>query len=114
MTENTTNTEQSRVAADCQNDRIVSIFHDISFVCCSGQADTGYCVCTREESTLRRYSAGETLRPMTGDEREWCVDEADRAGEGYYNKAELSAMDDEALADAVLNAWNMYVQSNCL
>lgn len=60
-------------------------FNDISFVCCRGPVDTGYCMCSRDESTLRRYSAGEALRPMTADERAWCVDEADRAGEGYYS-----------------------------
>lgn len=89
-------------------------FSDISFVCCRGPVDTGYCVCTRDESTLRRYAAGETLRAMTPDERQWCIDEADRAGEGFYKSAELSAMDDQELAGAVLNAWHMYVQSNCI
>jgi hypothetical protein len=90
-------------------------FNDISFVCCRGPVDTGYCMCSRDESTLRRYSAGEALRPMTADERAWCVDEAYRAGEGYYNSEhELMAMDDKALAGAVLNAWHMYVRSNCL
>lgn len=114
MTDETTNTEQNRVAADCPNERLVSRFNDISFVCCRGPVDTGYCVCTRDESTLRRYSAGEALRPMTADERAWCVDEADRAGEGCYSEPELIAMDDTTLADAVLNAWHMYVQSNCI
>lgn len=60
------------------------------------------------------YAAGETLRAMTPDERQWCIDEADRAGEGFYKSAELSAMDDQELAGAVLNAWHMYVQSNYL
>lgn len=93
---------------------LVRHFGDISFVCCRGPVDTGYCLCARDESTLRRYAAGEALRPMTNDERAWCVDEADRAGEGYYSEPELTAMDDKVLADAVLNAWHMYVQSNCL
>ena len=89
-------------------------FNDISFVCCRGPVDTGYCVCSRDESTLRRYSSGEHLRPMTDEERAWCVDEADGCGEGYYSESELTRMDDKALADAVLNAWHMYAQSNCL
>jgi len=89
-------------------------FGDISFVCCRGPVDTGYCLCSRDESTLRRYSAGEILRPMTAEERAWCVDEADRAGEGYYNSEELTGRNDKDLAGAVLNAWNMYVRSNCL
>jgi hypothetical protein len=92
----------------------MTLFNDISFVCCRDPLAGGgcCCVCTREESTLRQYSAGEILRPMTDDERAWCVNEADRAGEGYYSEPELTSMDDQALASAVLNAWNMYVQSN--
>lgn len=86
-------------------------FSDISFVCCRGPVDPG-CVCTRDESTLRRYAAGETLRAMTSDERKWCIDEADWAGEGYYKSEELEAMSDKDLAHAVLNAWHMYVQSH--
>ncbi len=89
-------------------------FGDISFVCCRGPVDPGYCVCSRDESTLRRYSAGESLRPMNTDEMAWAVSEADRAGEGYYKSAELDGMTDKDLAGAVLNAWHMYVQSNCL
>jgi len=88
-------------------------FSDISFVCCRGPVDPG-CVCTRDESTLRRYAAGETLRAMTSDERKWCIDEADWAGEGYYKSEELEAMSDKDLARAVLKAWHMYVHSNCL
>lgn len=88
-------------------------FNDVSFVCCRGPVDTGYCVCTRDESTLRRYAAGEALRPMRADEREWCIEEADRSGEGHYNRPELERMTDAQLGHAVLNAWSMYVQSNC-
>jgi hypothetical protein len=86
-------------------------FGDISFVCCRGPVDTGHCVCTRDESTLRRYAMGETLRPMTEAERAWCVDEACWRGEGYYNAPELEALVDKALAQAVLDAWHMYAQS---
>lgn len=86
-------------------------FNDISFVCCRGPVDPGYCVCSRDESTLRRYAAGEQLRPMRKDEREWCVDQADYAGEGYYNQAKLETMSDQDLASATLNAWKMYASS---
>ena len=56
-------------------------------------------------------SAGEALRPMSVTEREWCVDEADRAGEGFYKADELRALSDQDLACNVLHAWRMYVAS---
>jgi len=90
----------------------VDHFADIPMVCCQGPVDAGLCVCTREESTLRRYMAGEGLRPMTTGERDWCIAEADRFGEGHYSRDELEIMDDPRLAYAVLDAWQMYVQSN--
>jgi hypothetical protein len=49
---------------------------------------------------------------MTAEEREWCVQEADWAGEGSYNKEELSAMTDKDLANSVLHAWLEYVRSH--
>jgi hypothetical protein len=49
---------------------------------------------------------------MTEAEREWCVQEANWAGEGYYNRKELEDMDDRGLCASVLNAWSMYVQSH--
>ena len=50
---------------------------------------------------------------MTPEQRKWCVGQADWAGEGHYTEEELTAMNDNDLAYAVLNAWNMYAQSQC-
>jgi hypothetical protein len=91
-----------------------TLFEDIPFQCCTFTPALAaeQCVCNREEHALRRYSAGHNIRPMTPEEREWCVYEADRAGEGYYNEDELEKMSDKELAYAVLNAWKMYVDSH--
>lgn len=86
-------------------------FSTLAFVCCQG--GTTDCYCTSTESALRRYASHPTsLRPMTADEREWCVGEADRCAEGGYKKTELEAMSDSDLARAVLTAWHQYVQSH--
>lgn len=68
------------------------------------------CVCSQRELVLRHYAYSNYDRPMTKEERQWCIEEADSAGEGYYNETELQGMTDKKLAYAVLNAWNMYVQ----
>ena len=44
-------------------------------------------------------------------ERKWCVENADKYGEGYYTQEELEEMNDKNLANAVLNAMDMYVKS---
>lgn len=67
-----------------------------------------------DEYTLNQYASNNALRPMTDEERAWCIDEAIGAAEGYYNISGLAVMDDKTLANAVLNAWHMYAQSNCI
>ncbi len=90
----------------------MELFEDIPMVCCQGPG--AHCICERDEAMLRRYAGGDDLRPMCPREVEWCIDEADRCGEGFYNRAELEGMSHRELAGAVMNAWRMYVQSNCL
>ncbi|MBU1249469.1 MAG: hypothetical protein KKB70_12265 [Proteobacteria bacterium] len=51
---------------------------------------------------------------MTAGERQWCIDEADRAGEGAYPPKDTQGLDDKALAKTVLMAWADYVSCNCL
>ncbi len=49
---------------------------------------------------------------MTSEERAWCVQEADRSGEGDYDPEWLSNMTDRALAVTVLTAWKDYVDDH--
>jgi len=86
------------------------LFSGIPDLCCQG-AGHPTCVCTRKEQVVRLYASGKQLRAFTADERANLVDDADRAGEGYYNQPELEAMNDQELAAATLHAWVLYVQS---
>ena len=72
------------------------------------------CQCAPEERVLRAYSDLRYTKPMTEAQRRWCVDEADRAGEGEYRREDLEKMPDDQLADTVLMAWWHYVQCNVL
>jgi len=81
--------------------------------CCMGLIYSD-CVCGNSERVIRAYIGGYAPSPMTPEQREWCIREADHAGEGYYTRGELTALDDKKLAYCVLNAWDMYVKSNCL
>lgn len=60
---------------------------------------------------MRLYASGKAPRAFMADERAHLVDDADHAGEGYYNQPELEAMNDQELAAATLHAWGMYAQS---
>jgi hypothetical protein len=70
------------------------------------------CICGINECAIRHYSRGTLTIPMSVEQRAWCIDQADWAGEGYYTKEELAAATDKELANKVLHAWNMYVQSH--
>jgi hypothetical protein len=45
---------------------------------------------------------------MTLEQRQWCIQEADSAGEGSWSEAELIKLNDQELANAVLRAWADY------
>jgi|GEM_PF-3202727 hypothetical protein len=79
---------------------------------CACYDDPVECICTQNEKAIRHYASGTYTEPMTVEQREWCVREADWAGEGYYSEDELRSYSDKDLASAVLNAWNMYVQDH--
>lgn len=84
--------------------------------CCMAPEDRGEdfnCVCGDRERVLRAFLGG-AMRPMTPAERQWCLEEADHAGEGAYPRAEAENYSDSALAERVLFAWADYVRSNCL
>lgn len=90
------------------------LFDDLEWVCRCEQAPCPGCVCTREEMALHRYAGtapataardGVAPRPMTADERAWCVAAATRAGAGPCTVAALIARDDASLAHAVLRTW---------
>jgi hypothetical protein len=84
------------------------IFSEIKANCCMGNT---YCICTHDERVVRGYVRGEITMPMTEQQREYCISTADWAGEGHYNRKELSEMNDKDLATALLNAWMLYAQS---
>lgn len=85
------------------------IFHQFA-TCCQLE---GPCVCGDEERVLRAYSEGRYIETMTKEQREWCLDEADHAGEGSYPKKEAEGLSDAMLAKWVLQAWSDYVRSHC-
>lgn len=52
-------------------------------------------ICDVIEQAFRNYAYGDApLRPMTADERAWCVASADHAGEGSVRVEELTQLDD--------------------
>jgi len=89
----------------------MALFDNIDHVCCMG--DDATCYCSHKEMVLRRYVGESSLRAMTIDERNELIAEANWAGEGFYSREELNTMNDTQLANAVLNAWRIYAQSNC-
>ena len=89
----------------------MSVF-SIAVPCCQG--DGADCVCSDNERVIRAYADGLDLPPMTTEQREWCIGEAERNGEGSYPREETERLNDKDLATAVLNAWWDYVRSNCL
>lgn len=71
--------------------------------------------CSERERFVRMHMTGATsLAPMTSEQRQWCVDEADLAGEGRYPASKTHNLSDMDLAATVLAAWWDYVRSNCL
>jgi hypothetical protein len=89
------------------------MFENLIVPCCMGEGHP--CVCGPDERVLRAYARDESgLPPMTSEQREWCLEEADRAGEGAYPPEQAKNYSDKDLAHWVLNAWNDYVHSNCL
>jgi hypothetical protein len=86
-----------------------SIFPDSQCVC---NPDCDGCACPITERALRNIKARTWLNgPMTAKQREWCANEADWAGEGTYDKADLLKQSDRDLASDVLNAWMDYCRS---
>lgn len=72
------------------------------------------CVCGLQERILRAYSNGMQLRPMSDEERAWCVEEAISSSEGSRNESELLTITDKSLAKEVLTSWKEYAQSQGL
>ena len=92
-------------------------FEDISLGCHCFSPENDDCYCMRTEKILRWYASEFRefeMRPMTDQEKEWCVKEAVYAGEGSYRAEDFDGADDRYYARHVLSAWNMYVKSNCL
>ena len=82
--------------------------------CCSNVTPECCGQCTANERMIRRIIAGDHAEPLTADQRQYLIEEADRAGEGAYPAEEANGLTDVELAKWTLNAWSDYVRSNCL
>lgn len=82
--------------------------------CCSDVTPECYGQCTADERMIRRIIAGDHTEPLTNEQRQYLIEEADRAGEGAYPSEEAKGLTDVELAKWTLNAWSDYVRSNCL
>lgn len=90
------------------------MFDGIEVECCMGSEfeSSHGCACMQEERVLRAYSAGRYTEPMKTNQRKWCAEEADSAGEGLYRAEELESLSDMELAHCVLDAWRSYVSTH--
>jgi len=75
------------------------------------------CVCGLQERVLRAYAADNEamngpMRPMTDQERWWCIEEAVRASEGSRDESQLLTISDKSLAKEVLASWKEYVDDH--
>lgn len=86
------------------------MFEGVEVGCCLGQLEN--CVCSDDERVLHAYADGRYTRRMSLEQRRWCIEEADSSGEGFYTREELENKPDRNLAQAVLHAWKMYVDSH--
>jgi hypothetical protein len=86
-------------------------FYGVKVPCC-GEPDEG-CACGGDERVLRAYKRGEgDLKPMTQDQRQWCLDEIGQV-EGYDIKDYVQYSDAD-LAHGVLSAWTDYCRDKGL
>lgn len=69
------------------------------------------CLCGPSERILRGYADGSVSLPMTPEQRQWCANETDRAGEGATSVEEALSLPDRQLAKHVLRMWADYVRS---
>jgi len=65
----------------------------------------GFSLCRLEERAIRRIAEGSWGAPMTGEQRRWCVQQADHAGGWAYHPEDTKDLPDRELAAAVLQAW---------
>lgn len=71
-------------------------------------------LCSANERMIRRIIAGDHTEPLTEEQREWLIDEAEHAGEGSCPREEAFGLSDVELSKRTINAWADYVRSNCL
>lgn len=72
-------------------------------------------MCSEKERFIRMHIAGgDEIPPMTKEQREFFAEDADHCGEGVYSSVDLLLLSDKDLAKCVMNAWALYVNSNCL
>lgn len=78
----------------------------LAHCCCYSRDD--WCVCPPMERALRGWARGESLPPMTPEQRAVCMDEIDRV-EGYRS-SDVADGTDAAVAAEVMNAWQDYAR----
>lgn len=86
-----------------------NIFHQEAPCNCHEEIPEHSCCCTPDERVLRGYAYCGLTEPMTSEQREWCYNEAESAGEGSYPREEAVVLSDCDLAKWVLHAWSDYV-----
>lgn len=91
-----------------------AVFGDVHAPCrCMALPTPGtLCQCGNNERVIRAIAGGLIDYKMLPEQRAWCIDQAEWAGEGYYRREELEAMTDQDLAQAVLDMWNEYVKTH--
>jgi len=84
--------------------------------CCSVEfPDCGaFGPCTTNERALRRYIQGDPMPPLTSEQRDELLADADSCGEGSFPREEAKDFSDKDLCKWTLDAWWAYVRSNCL
>lgn len=83
--------------------------------CCSDKFAqcSDFIACNTAERALRRYVAGDEMPPLTPEQREELLADADYCGEGSFPREEAKDFSDKDLAKWTLDAWLEYARSNC-
>lgn len=97
---------------DEEQEKRKGVFQAVDVGCCGGNVEG--CVCGHNERVLRSYVDHRRTVPMTAEQREWCIEEADKCGEGMYSREQLEGYNDHDLAWTVIDAWHAYCQSQGL
>lgn len=83
-------------------------FNEIIAQC---QLPSDMSTCNHTECVIHAYANNTIKTPMTTQQRQWLVQEANKAGEGSFPPNIGYTLTDQKLAQWTLEAWLQYVQS---